>query len=48
MPTEKLRKLAGLKKVAALPQVQDPKIKPWVGGRNGASILAALVEQKTR
>jgi len=45
MPTEKLRGTGAFKKVQALDALQDPKIRPWVGGRNGASILVAWVDQ---
>lgn len=45
MPTEKLRQQAGLELVRSNGLLQDPKIRPWVGGRNGCSILAAWVKQ---
>jgi hypothetical protein len=45
MPTTELRGLDTFRKVQALDALQDPKIRPWIGGRNGASILVAWVTQ---
>jgi hypothetical protein len=45
MATDELRKIECFRRVQSLDALQDPKLRPWVGGRNGASILAAWVAQ---